>query len=360
MWRLCNPDTSRFTWRENSIHGIIQSRLDYLICPHNFIYELKECKIGNNVYSDHNPIVLELYLTMEQKRGKGLWKFNNSLLSDTDYITKVKNKLDECIQRYKEMKDHCLKWDTIKAELRGLTISHATYASKKCRQQLEELTKELANYAEQNETNSKLFLGLKKSRAKTKNISKLTLEDGSSIQDLAKILHEEKKFYEKLYNSNLKHQGNESVEARKYFLTKPPICVTDEDQTVLDLELTDEEIANAFKELLTRKSPGGDGFPVDFYKFFWTDIKTLVCASIKHAAQRGEMSFEQKRAVLMLVPKKENDIRLLKYWRPISLLNVDYKILAKALAIRMQRVIRYLINYDQSGCIRTRSMLGNI
>jgi hypothetical protein len=402
MWRLCNPDISRFTWRESSIHGIIQSRLDYLICPHNFIYELKECKIGNSVYSDHNPIVLELYLTTEQKRGKGLWKFNNSLLSDTDYITKVKNKLDECIHRYKAMKDHCLKWDTIKAELRGLTISHATYASKKRRQQLEELTKELdkcektlaikpdadiyqqmstvkkeieeinnyitkgiiiraqANYVEQNETNSKLFLGLEKSRAKTKNLSKLILEDGSSIQDPAKILNEEKKFYEKLYNSNLKYQGNESIEARKYFLTEPPICVTDEDQKVLDLELTDEEIANALKELPTRKSPGGDGFPVDFYKFFWPDIKTLVCASIKHAAQRGEMSIEQKRVVLTLIPKKEKDIRLLKNWRPISLLNADYKILAKALATRMQRVIPYLVNYDQSGCIRTRSTLGNI
>jgi hypothetical protein len=65
-------------------------------------------------------------------------------------------------------------------------------------------------------------------------------------------------------------------------------------------------------------------------------------------------------AILTLVPKKDKDIRQLKNWRPISLLNADYKILAKVLAMRMQTVIPYLINQDQSGCIKNRSTFGNI
>ena len=50
----------------------------------------------------------------------------------------------------------------------------------------------------------------------------------------------------------------------------------------------------------------------------------------------------------------------MKNWRPISLLNADYKILAKALAIRMQKVIPYIINHDQEGCIKKRSTFSNI
>ena len=88
-----------------------------------------------------------------------------------------------------------------------------------------------------------------------------------------------------------------------------------------------------------KKSPGGDGFPVDFYKCFWHNIKLLVCESIKSALRAGQLSIEQKRAILTQVPKRDKVIRLLKKWLPISLLNMDSKILAKALATRMQRVI---------------------
>jgi hypothetical protein len=126
------------------------------------------------------------------------------------------------------------------------------------------------------------------------------------------------------------------------------------------MAISEEDIAKALKELPTKKSPGTDGLPVDFYKFFWPDIKHLVCNSIKHAIDRGEMSIEQKRATLTLVPKKDKDIRFLKNWRPISLLNADYKILAKVLAMRIQTVIPYLINHDQSGCIKHRSTFTNI
>ena len=138
----------------------------------------------------------------------------------------------------------------------------------------------------------------------------------------------------------------EAVEAKKYFLDKQSKQITEKDQKSLDLDISDREIASALKELPSHKSPGGDGFPVDFYKFFWPDIKHLVCNSIKTAVNRGELSIEQKRAVLTLVPKKDKDIRLLKNWRPISLLNADY--------------IPYIINQDQAGCIKNRSTFGNI
>jgi hypothetical protein len=401
IWRVCNPELARFTWRENTVSGIVQSRLDYIICPHSFLYQLKDTKIGNSVYSDHNPVSMELENMTEHKRGKGLWKFNNSLFADNEYVTKAKNKIEECKARYLNATDHCLTWDTIKAELRGVTISHSTYRSKQRKQQLSELTTEMtdcektlaknsdtntferyntikkeieqinnhitkgimiraqAKYIEQNEASTKLFLGLEKSKAKRKNITNLTVNN-KAVTDPKEILAEEQKFYKELYTDKIQCQGNDTIEAKKYFLSKPTTRVKIEDQFELEQDITDLEIASALKELPVHKSPGGDGFPVDFYKFFWPDIKNLVCNSIRHALQKGELSIEQKRAILTLVPKKDKDIRLLKNWRPISLLNADYKILAKALALRMQRVIPYLINQDQAGCIKNRSTFGNL
>ena len=72
------------------------------------------------------------------------------------------------------------------------------------------------------------------------------------------------------------------------------------------------------------------------------------------------MSIDQKRGVLTLIPKKDKDIRQLKNWRPLTLLNTDYKIFAKVMATRLQNVLPNLISNDQNGCMKNRSTFSNI
>ena len=64
--------------------------------------------------------------------------------------------------------------------------------------------------------------------------------------------------------------------------------------------------------------------------------------------------------MLSLIPKNGKDTRYLKSWRPVSLLATDYKILAKTLATRLQKVISNLINPDQVGYIKGRHIGQNI
>ena len=64
------------------------------------------------------------------------------------------------------------------------------------------------------------------------------------------------------------------------------------------------------------------------------------------------------RGIITLLPKKDKNQLLLKNWRPISLLNTDYKILAKVLAFRLKRVLPSVIHEDQSGFISGRYMIG--
>ena len=107
------------------------------------------------------------------------------------------------------------------------------------------------------------------------------------------------------------------------------------------------------------KSPGSDGISVEFYHTFWEDIKYALINSLNEAYQAGELSPTQRRWILSLIYKK-NDKTSLTNWRPISLLNTDYKILAHVLANRLKKVINKLINTDQAGYIKGRNISSNI
>jgi hypothetical protein len=121
-----------------------------------------------------------------------------------------------------------------------------------------------------------------------------------------------------------------------------------------------QEVTKAVKELPAQKTPGSDGLSSEFYNFFWKKNSTLVYNSIKYGIDNNRLSMDQRRGVLTLIPKKGKDLRLLKNWRPLSLLNTDYKIFAKLLALRIRTVLPKIISYDQSGCIQGRSTFSNI
>ena len=108
------------------------------------------------------------------------------------------------------------------------------------------------------------------------------------------------------------------------------------------------------KEFKNNKTPGTDGFSAEFYKFSWSDLDTEIIASFDYAFQKVSLSTGQKRGVISLIPKKNRDRTLLQNLRPISLINVDYKILTKSIARRQEKILPKIINSDQTGYIKGR------
>ena len=108
------------------------------------------------------------------------------------------------------------------------------------------------------------------------------------------------------------------------------------------------------------KSPGEDGYPAEFYKVFWIDIKTILVKSYKYAYESGGLSISQRRGIISLIPKKEKDPLMLKNWRPLSLLNVDYKMLAKTIASRIKSSLNHIVHENQTGYIKNRYIGQNI
>ncbi len=83
-------------------------------------------------------------------------------------------------------------------------------------------------------------------------------------------------------------------------------------------------------------------------------------SSFQFALQNMSFSSQQRRRVLTLIPEQWAHLRLLKSWRPLTLLHTNYKILAKLLSRRLQSVIDELISAEQNGYITGRYIGENL
>ena len=128
----------------------------------------------------------------------------------------------------------------------------------------------------------------------------------------------------------------------------------------LDQDIMAEELDVALRKMKLNKSPGSDGLTVEFYRAFWEDLSKLLLSSLNYSFNEGSLSKEQRRGIICLLPKKAGDRHKISNWRPISLLNVDYKILTKLLASRMQLFLTDIIYSYQTGFLKGRYIGTNI
>ena len=194
-----------------------------------------------------------------------------------------------------------------------------------------------------------------------KCITKLIDEQEKEISEPDEILKCEEHFYKELYSQKIQDSTpEESERIANEFKDNSTPKVSEVDKLSCEHMITVEEIGVALKQLDNGKSPGSDGFTTDFYKFFWPDIKTLVVNSLIYANKNSKLSIDQRRGIINLIPKKNKDPRLLKNWRPISLLNTDCKIITKALANGIKKILPTVINPDQVAYLKERFIGQNI
>ena len=139
------------------------------------------------------------------------------------------------------------------------------------------------------------------------------------------------------------------------FLDKVSLPKLNENQTFkCEGAITECELLKALTSMDNDKSPGNDGITKEFYIKFWDAVKEPLCASIQQSFIAGELSTSQKQAIIKLIEKKDRDKRFIKNWRPISLLNVDMKLISKVLASRLKSVISSIVNENQVAYVNNR------
>ncbi|CAM4553029.1 unnamed protein product [Caretta caretta] len=137
----------------------------------------------------------------------------------------------------------------------------------------------------------------------------------------------------------------------------PMVTVGDRDR--LEIPLTLAEFSEALRHMPTNKSPGMDGLTVESYCVFWDILSPDLVTVWAEPLQSGVLPLSCRRAVLTLLPKK-GDLRDLRNWRPVSLLSTDYKVVAKAISLRLGSLLADVIHPDQTYTGLGRTIFDNL
>lgn len=214
-----------------------------------------------------------------------------------------------------------------------------------------------ANWIQLGERPSSYFLGLEKSQSKGRPIISLMDENGRLLANKADILAYEKRYFSNIYTEDpLQLQPMEDLPIMIEDLPQ----VTEDHRRIINLPFSHQDFHIALKNLNKNKSPGSDGITPEFYLHFWDQLHNLFYESIMLSLEQGFLTDEQKTGVVTLIPKKGQDRLQLGNWRPITLLNTDFKIFSKALAEKIQIGIKDVIRNDQTGFVKGRTIVTNL
>ena len=136
--------------------------------------------------------------------------------------------------------------------------------------------------------------------------------------------------------------------------------ITQKDREMLYSPITLEEVKIAIKQMKLNKCPGLDGLNVEFYKKFETELLPSLHSVILKAVSNNKFHMTANQGILSLIDKPDKDLLSILNWRPLTMLNCDYKIYSKIIANRLQMVLPLLLHNDQKGFVKGRKISRNI
>ena len=400
-WRTIHKDEKNFTWSKSA--NLVASppcarRLDYVFAGESLALFLKDSQIKSLGFSDHRMVVT-CFESNSFKQGKGIYKLNTSLLHDREYINIIHRVILNTVEEYSSLDPHSV-WEMIKVNIREVSKKYSQSKSREKKDRSEELQKQLKEleehvalhpmdvdkwnqistlkseleiieiekakgaqlrsrirYIEEGEKNTKFFLNLEKGRGKYNTITKLKTADGDIITNELELIEEIKEKYKARYNKSDLTYTKVSDLMNNYINDLNLPSLNEEERISCDRTISEEEVRASLKSMKDGSAPGCDGIPTEFYKVFWNQLKKPLLNCINYSFQLDVLSPSERIGIISLFHKgKELSRDDLDNWRPISLTNTDYKIIAKILSIRLNTVLEKLIGKQQKGFMKGRQI----
>ena len=395
IWRVSNANKKDFTYSKRNGSEWIARRLDFIFIQDPLLPFSRDVDIITLGFSDHRAVFLNLDFS-SFKRGPSNYKFNVSLLNDKCLVDDITCEINR-IKGLGLDPFHC--WEYIKASIKDLGRSYGRIKAREKRKdqkilehRLKDLEMHMACYpgdeevvkyyfevkqkleiinirdadgarirsglkwAEEGERCTKYFLNLEKQRSSSNTIFSILGDNGNIHKSPDDILSFLKNHFEHIYKEDV-NIVNENEFLNEFLINDDQTFINEEDNSILNNILTAEELLVALKKSNNKSAPGTDGLPCEIYKMFWKDIKDPLLACYNYSFQKGSLCNSQKLGIICLHHKGKGLSRdSISNWRPISLTNFDYKLIAKCMAIRMNTCLSRLVNKDQYAFIKGRQV----
>ena len=392
VWRLLHPRVKQFTWFSPDLS--IASRLDSFLLSRldgdNLGCEIRPC-----TFSDHEYVILTFDPSNIPLRGRGLWKFNNSLLEDRVFCTNMSSYINDLLAFRHGYSSYREFWEMLKENVKYYIVSYSKHRRRDASRQKVLLTNRLVylknmlvsgdrsvqaeileaeasllallndelegrkirsriKWMEEGETPSSFFLKSENQKFQKHFMSSVWNAEGREVFSLPDLIAAHEYFYSALFSDE--PIDDDSQDLLISYISR---SLSEEDRELCEGLVTLQELTEALKLMNRNKSPGPDGLTVEFYSLFWESLGPLLVEVLNESYRESELCESMKVSVTRLVHKSD-DKRNLKNWRPISLLNLDYKIGSKALSLRLSKVLEGIIDSDQSCSVPNRSIFSNL
>ncbi|CAM2106798.1 unnamed protein product [Caretta caretta] len=396
VWRDHHPDdTSTFTFVRVEAHRSHHSRLDRIYLSRFHLSQTHSSAIRPAPFSDHHLVTVTVSLRAERP-GPAYWHFNNSLLEDESFVMSFREFWLAWREQWRAFPSVRRWWDLGKVRAKLFCRDYTRGTSRRrnavieqlerevlemerrlaadpedpslcgaCREKREELrvledhwargafVRSRIRLLREMDRGFRFFYALEKTKGAKKHVTCLLAEDGTPLMDPEEMCGRASDFYTSLFSPDPTDLDTCGV----LWEELPTVSVGDRDR--LELPLTLAEFSEALRRMPTNKSPGMDGLTVEFYRAFWDILGPDLVTVWAESLQSGVLPLSCRRAVLALLPKK-GDLRDLRNWRPVSLLSTDYKIVAKAISLRLGSVMADVVHPDQTYTVPGRSIFDNL